>query len=135
MRGTRCRPSRDPWRAGFPSSAERRPSCPRKRIRASIWSSWRRSICPPKAPPCSARPRVRGWIGSGPFRGRGATPGRAGKPPRVLERLRERGFVYDAEGAAWFRSTAFGDDKDRVLVKSDGEATYFVNDIAHHVGK
>ncbi len=58
-----------------------------------------------------------------------------GKPPRVLERLRERGFVYDAEGAAWFRSTAFGDDKDRVLVKSDGEATYFVNDIAYHVDK
>ncbi|MBI2152742.1 MAG: arginine--tRNA ligase [Candidatus Rokubacteria bacterium] len=58
-----------------------------------------------------------------------------GEPARVLERLRERGFVYDAEGAAWFRSTAFGDDKDRVLVKSDGEATYFVNDIAYHVNK
>jgi len=58
-----------------------------------------------------------------------------GKPPRVAERLRELGYVYDAEGAAWFRSTAFGDDKDRVLVKSDGEATYFVNDIAYHVDK
>ncbi len=59
----------------------------------------------------------------------------SGKPPQVLERLRERGYVYDAEGAAWFRSTAFGDDKDRVLVKSDGEPTYFVNDIAYHVDK
>jgi arginyl-tRNA synthetase len=58
-----------------------------------------------------------------------------GEPARVIERLRERGYVYDAEGAAWFRSTAFGDDKDRVLVKSDGEPTYFVNDIAYHVDK
>ncbi len=59
----------------------------------------------------------------------------SGEPTRLLERLRERGHVYEAEGAVWFRSTAFGDDKDRVLVKSDGEATYFVNDIAYHVNK
>ena len=59
----------------------------------------------------------------------------SGAPPRVLERLREREYVYDAEGAVWFRSTAFGDDKDRVLVKSDGEPTYFVSDIAYHVNK
>ncbi len=59
----------------------------------------------------------------------------SGAPPRVLERLRERGYVYDAEGAVWFRSTAFGDDKDRVLVKSDREPTYFVSDIAYHVNK
>ena len=58
-----------------------------------------------------------------------------GKPPLVVERLRQRGYVYEAEGAIWFRSTAFGDDKDRVLVKSDGEATYFINDIAYHVNK
>ncbi len=58
-----------------------------------------------------------------------------GEPARVVERLRERGFVYESEGAVWFRSTAFGDDKDRVLVKSDGEATYFVSDIAYHVNK
>ncbi|MBI4590757.1 MAG: arginine--tRNA ligase [Candidatus Rokubacteria bacterium] len=59
----------------------------------------------------------------------------SGEAARVLERLRERGYVYEAEGAVWFRSTAFGDDKDRVLVKSDGEPTYFVNDIAYHVNK
>jgi arginyl-tRNA synthetase len=59
----------------------------------------------------------------------------SGEPSRVLDRLRERGWVYDAEGAVWFRSTAFGDDKDRVLVKSDGEPTYFVSDIAYHVTK
>ncbi len=59
----------------------------------------------------------------------------SGEPSRVLEKLRERGYVYEAEGAVWFRSTAFGDEKDRVLVKSDGEPTYFVNDIAYHVNK
>ena len=59
----------------------------------------------------------------------------SGEAARVLERLRERGYVYEAEGAVWFRSTAFGDDKDRVLVKSDGEPTYFVSDIAYHVNK
>jgi len=58
-----------------------------------------------------------------------------GEPARVLERLREGGYVYEAEGAVWFRTTAFGDDKDRVLVKTGGEATYFVNDIAYHVNK
>jgi arginyl-tRNA synthetase len=58
-----------------------------------------------------------------------------GDPARVVEALRERGYVYEAEGALWFRSTAFGDDKDRVLVKSDGEPTYFVSDIAYHVDK
>src|SRR5574337_361542 len=58
-----------------------------------------------------------------------------GEFSRVLEQLRVRGYVYEAEGAVWFRSTAFGDDKDRVLVKSDGDPTYFVNDIAYHVNK
>ncbi len=49
---------------------------------------------------------------------------------KVLSFLRERGHVYEHEGATWFKSTAFGDDKDRVLVKSDGEKTYFLSDIA-----
>ena len=59
----------------------------------------------------------------------------SGEASRVLERLRQRGYVYEAEEAVWFRSTAFGDDKDRVLVKSDGEPTYFVSDIAYHANK
>lgn len=59
----------------------------------------------------------------------------SGEFSRVLEQLRARGYVYEADGAVWFRSTAFGDDKDRVLVKSDGDPTYFVNDIAYHVSK
>ena len=50
---------------------------------------------------------------------------------RAVERLRERGHVYDLDGAAWFRSTAYGDDKDRVIVKSSGEPTYFAADIGY----
>lgn len=57
------------------------------------------------------------------------------EPERVTEALRERGFLYEHEGALWFRSTAFGDDKDRVLVKGDGEITYFLPDIAYHQEK
>jgi arginyl-tRNA synthetase len=50
---------------------------------------------------------------------------------RAVERLRERGHVYEQEGAIWFRSTAFGDDKDRVIVRSNGEPTYFAADIGY----
>ena len=53
----------------------------------------------------------------------------------VLERLRERGFAYDADGAVWLRATAFGADKDRVLVRSSGEPTYRLPDIAYHADK
>lgn len=53
----------------------------------------------------------------------------------TLADLRERGVVYDADGAVWLRSTEFGDDKDRVLVKSDGEYTYLLPDIAYHRDK
>ncbi len=50
---------------------------------------------------------------------------------RAVERLRERGHIYEQDGATWFRSTEFGDDKDRVIVKSDGEKTYFAADIGY----
>jgi len=53
----------------------------------------------------------------------------------TLADLRDRGVVYDADGAVWLRSTDFGDDKDRVLVKSDGEFTYLLPDIAYHRDK
>ena len=53
----------------------------------------------------------------------------------TLAELRERGVAYDAEGAVWLRSTDFGDDKDRPLVKSDGEYTYLLPDIAYHRSK
>jgi arginyl-tRNA synthetase len=49
--------------------------------------------------------------------------------------LRERGLLYFRDGAEWFRSTAFGDDKDRTVIKSDGELTYFAADIAYHRNK
>jgi arginyl-tRNA synthetase len=53
----------------------------------------------------------------------------------VVEGLRARGFAYDAEGAVWFKATAFGADKDRVLVRSTGEPTYRLPDIAYHIDK
>ncbi len=53
----------------------------------------------------------------------------------TLAALAERGVVYEADGARWFRSTDFGDDKDRPLVKSGGEFTYFGADVAYHRDK
>jgi arginyl-tRNA synthetase len=53
----------------------------------------------------------------------------------AIERLREQGHVYESEGAAWLRSTDFGDDKDRVLRRSNGEKTYFAADVAYHEDK
>jgi arginyl-tRNA synthetase len=50
---------------------------------------------------------------------------------RAVERLRERGQVYEQDGALWFRSTTFGDDKDRVIYRSDGRPTYFAADIGY----
>ena len=50
----------------------------------------------------------------------------------TLRELAERGLTYEADGALWLRTTTFGDDKDRVLVKSDGTYTYFTPDIAYH---
>jgi arginyl-tRNA synthetase len=49
--------------------------------------------------------------------------------------LRDKGLLYDEDGAAWFKSTQFGDDKDRVVVKSDGSYTYLAPDIAYHQQK
>ena len=53
----------------------------------------------------------------------------------AIERLRERGGVYEHDGATWLRSTDYGDDKDRVLRRSNGEKTYFAADIAYHEDK
>lgn len=58
-----------------------------------------------------------------------------GADRKVLEELRARGMLYEADGAVWFRSTAFGDDKDRVVVKSDGSFTYLLRDLAYHRNK
>ena len=59
----------------------------------------------------------------------------SGAVERTLERLRENGHTYESEGALWLRTTTFGDDKDRVLIRSDGEPTYFLPDIAYHLDK
>jgi arginyl-tRNA synthetase len=60
---------------------------------------------------------------------------RDGEFQRVLELLRERGLVYDREGATWLRSQDLGDERDRVLIKSDGRPTYTATDIAYHYDK
>jgi arginyl-tRNA synthetase len=53
----------------------------------------------------------------------------------VIDELREKGYLYEEDGALWFRTTDFGDDKDRVLIKKDGSYTYFTPDIAYHRNK
>src|SRR5918999_3032475 len=58
-----------------------------------------------------------------------------GEIAQAIERLREAAYVYDAEGATGFRSTVFGDDKDRVAIRSDGTHTYFGADIAYVLDK
>lgn len=54
---------------------------------------------------------------------------------RALAKLRAQGHVFEADGAVWLRTTDFGDDKDRVLIKADGELTYFASDCAYYVDK
>lgn len=59
----------------------------------------------------------------------------SGAVDRGMHRLREQGHVFELDGAVWLRTTDFGDDKDRVLVKADGENTYFAADTAYYVDK
>jgi arginyl-tRNA synthetase len=59
----------------------------------------------------------------------------SGSVPETLERLKGLGHVYEEGGALWMRTTDFGDDKDRVLIKSDGELTYFASDTAYYLDK
>ncbi|MBL7255120.1 arginine--tRNA ligase [Paractinoplanes lichenicola] len=58
-----------------------------------------------------------------------------GELQEALDRLREQGHIYEADGATWLRTTEFGDDKDRVLRKSDGDWTYFAADCAYYLDK
>ncbi|MDQ1336329.1 MAG: arginyl-tRNA synthetase [Thermodesulfobacteriota bacterium] len=53
----------------------------------------------------------------------------------TLEMIREDGYLYEKDGATWLRTSPFGDDKDRVIRKKDGEFTYFASDIAYHLQK
>ena len=59
----------------------------------------------------------------------------SGEFTSVLKALHDRGYLADREGATWFTSTALGDDKDNVVIRSDGTATYFGTDIAYHANK
>ncbi len=59
----------------------------------------------------------------------------AGEVSRALEELQSKGLAYSSEGALWMATTRFGDDKDRVLVRSNGETTYYAADIAYHRDK
>ncbi len=59
----------------------------------------------------------------------------SGATEQALKTLREQGHVYEQDGAVWLRTSDFGDDKDRVLVKSDGVATYFMSDAAYYLDK
>jgi arginyl-tRNA synthetase len=59
----------------------------------------------------------------------------SGAVNKAIERLRNSGYLYEKEGALWFRSTDFGDEKDRVVVRDNGQTTYFASDIAYHMDK
>ncbi len=59
----------------------------------------------------------------------------SGAVDRVIETLRTAGHIYEKDGAAWFRSTALGDEKDRVVVRANGMTTYFASDLAYHHDK
>ena len=59
----------------------------------------------------------------------------SGAVERAVARLRELGHIYEADGATWLRTTDFGDDKDRVIIKSDGNAAYIAGDLAYYLDK
>jgi arginyl-tRNA synthetase len=58
-----------------------------------------------------------------------------GRVEEAVRRLRETGLVYESEGATWLRTTEFGDQKDRVMLRGDGTPTYFLPDVAYHLTK
>jgi arginyl-tRNA synthetase len=58
-----------------------------------------------------------------------------GEVEAAMDEMRRRGLLYSQDGAEWYRSTQFGDEKDRTVIKSDGELTYFASDIAYHRNK
>jgi len=54
---------------------------------------------------------------------------------KAVKQLQDAGYIYENEGALWFRSTDFGDEKDRVVIRDNGQGTYFASDIAYHLDK
>lgn len=59
----------------------------------------------------------------------------SGAVARVIEELRSKGYIYEKDGALWFKTTEFGDEKDEVVVRANGVPTYFAADIAYHLNK
>lgn len=59
----------------------------------------------------------------------------SGAVERAIQRLRDPGHIYEQDGATWLRTTDFGDDKDRVIIKSDGQASYISGDLAYYLNK
>ena len=59
----------------------------------------------------------------------------SGRVDMILDDFRKKGIVYENEGALWFKTSDFGDEKDRVVIKKDGQTTYFASDIAYHQDK
>lgn len=59
----------------------------------------------------------------------------SGAVQKAISRLRELGHIFEEDGAIWLRSTTFGDDRDRVVIKSDGEAAYIAGDLAYYLDK
>jgi arginyl-tRNA synthetase len=59
----------------------------------------------------------------------------SGRVDQMIEQFRQKGIIYEKEGALWFKTSDFGDEKDRVVVKKNGETTYFASDIAYHQDK
>ena len=58
-----------------------------------------------------------------------------GMTQQAIDRLHKAGYLYELDGAQWFRSTDFGDEKDRVVIRDNGQTTYFASDIAYHMDK
>ncbi len=58
-----------------------------------------------------------------------------GKVDAIIDHFRQSGIIYEHEGALWFRTSAYGDEKDRVVVRNNGQTTYFASDIAYHIDK
>jgi arginyl-tRNA synthetase len=59
----------------------------------------------------------------------------SGRVDQIIDRFRKQGIIYEKEGALWFKTSDFGDEKDRVVIKKNGEYTYFASDIAYHQDK
>ncbi len=98
--------------------------------RRASWRAFRDTL----EPPAGAVRRVdeRGHALRGRRRRIAASRGEVGKALRELD---DEGELYDADGAVWLRTTDYGDDKDRVLIRQTGLPTYFLSDIAYHRDK